>query len=847
MKTKTAFAAALLPLLPFALSAQINLRQFYSASVRESKNVPTSVESVLVVTEVANGIAKTNLTMVLEPGAYQSYQWVSGPQVCDQNGCYNTSEIVWSPKKEEIDSIEISAHFTLPTDWVVKEMWLWVEGQKVRAEIQDRALARGQYEQIVNRRRDPCLVEFWGNGSYNLRIFPAESNAARKIELEFQHTFDDDSASLVTASLPLVFDTTQSYYYVSPDQKRPIGYMRAVLKSGDGATYDFAMPGLGGGRFSAVPLTLEKSAIEKLAAGTISKADPSGSSEYLWTGEDKNNHLAVGFSLMLSDSTVTLEPEPETRIIVLDMRQEWWDQDVYYGTMYEYAYGSQYDPGWIGATEPVNIWKRAQKYAVLCVKNYVASNQKFNLVINGEPLFAGPVSPTAFNLAQAFAAIASAKPNPAASTNAAMKIALDEAAGDIVILISDLYRPSNYVRYIYDATNAYKGSEISPQGEAFDRLIDTLGALVESSGVTLFTIEDEYALSNIAGLSGGYRLASLRYTYYYDYRICLVDGTQKYVPNLPRLFMDERYGRGISGVTVTSPQASDIVTTLDGYSYWWWDGPVVMADASGGTVEPVLRKRSAMVLPQYYGNKRLLRVAGIWPVGPIGTPTFTITGKMGGLKFTKKVSCYAQNVGDLSTDNVQWAFRRAEQLGNEYWYDSADVIKQIGKDYHIVTRQTSLLALEPGTEMWEDTAAPENTTTESGAATSDAQFSAAPDASRGTGYSLDDVTLDELIEGELPAVHGGLSKARKAMAVKVKNADLILFIPAQCAGSGLTLKLFDLSGRLVGVRDLGAVETARGSFVWNLKAHGLKLGSGYYVLSVAGAYGEKQFRVPFVR
>jgi hypothetical protein len=203
MTASVRLSLSLVALLPFSLFAQINLHQFRSASVRVNKNVPTSVESVLVVTQVANGLAKTNVTMVLTPGAYRSYQWVRGPEVCDQNGCHNTSEIVWDTKPaEHIDSIEISSHFRLPTDWVAKEMWLWVEGEKVRAEIQDRALARGQYEQIVNRRRDPCLFEFNGNGSYSVRIFPAESYKARKVELQFQHTLDDDSAGLITATLP---------------------------------------------------------------------------------------------------------------------------------------------------------------------------------------------------------------------------------------------------------------------------------------------------------------------------------------------------------------------------------------------------------------------------------------------------------------------------------------------------------------------------------------------------------------------------------------------------------------------------------------------------------------------
>ena len=80
-------------------------------------------------------------------------------------------------------------------------------------------LFSAQYEEIVNRRRDPCLVEFSGNGSYTVRIFPAESYNARKVELEFQHTLNDDSASLITATIPLAFDKRRSTTTCRPSRK----------------------------------------------------------------------------------------------------------------------------------------------------------------------------------------------------------------------------------------------------------------------------------------------------------------------------------------------------------------------------------------------------------------------------------------------------------------------------------------------------------------------------------------------------------------------------------------------------------------------------------------------------
>ncbi|MBD3397094.1 MAG: hypothetical protein GF418_15840, partial [Chitinivibrionales bacterium] len=357
MKSAPRLLAILFAGVYVAAFAQLNLNTISSASVREWKYVPTEVETVLVETEVGNGLAKTTLTMVLKPGAYQDYRY-DAVEICDDNGCYTSSRRVWYGPEEEIDSIEISSRFTVPTDFVAKEMWLWVDGQKQRAYIQDLALATAQYESTVNRRKDPALLRCHGNGSYDLRIFPAESFKARKIAVEFHHTFNDDSASLITAAIPLAFDSACSYYNTSSDNAS-IGYMKASVVATDGKSYGFEMPGLGSGTVSSRPLVLEKENIAVLSPGSIYTNDPSGSNEYLWTGRDKNNNLATGFSYMISRATVDLEPEPETRVIVLDVREEWWDEARYYERRYEYQYGETYD--YWRTADSVNVWQRAQK------------------------------------------------------------------------------------------------------------------------------------------------------------------------------------------------------------------------------------------------------------------------------------------------------------------------------------------------------------------------------------------------------------------------------------------------------------------------------------------------------
>ena len=851
------------------IHAQINLSAIRSASVRDWKEVVTHVDSVLIETEVSNGLAHTSLTMVLTAGAYQEYEYVEGPEVCDQSGyCYPTTVSRPYGKPETLDSVEISASMQLPTDFVVSDMYLWVGDSVVEAKIQDRALARGQYEEIVNRRRDPCLVEFSGDGWYSMQIFPAKTGVSRKVKLVFNHTFDDDSANLITASIPLSFDTAAYYYYGDVTMKRAmakaeasgrsIKYMKAILKALDGKTYQFDMPGLGSGSFSSASLVLQGSDIVKLTPGIISTSDPSGSSEFFWAGKDQAGTISAGFSVMLAESTVTLEPEPETRIIVVDVRERWWT-DLYYANFYDYYYNGQYSYSPYYNQQTVDVWQRAQKLAIACLQNYVKESHKFNVLLAGATVtsvFDAPVAGTVANLIEAAQAIAEAEPSPKASTLDAMEEAITQAGGDVVILITDLMRPYNYSQIIYDGNGNYKEERVSADGAAFDTLIARLSSAVTASGINLFTIDDEWALWDIAHRSGGFRLATLREVYYYTYAVeaYSLGGAVKYRPVLPKLFIDNPYNGGITGVTVTSPDATGIVQTLDGGGYYWWWGwdAAVRTDgiAALGKVRR-LGKLPRMVLPRYSSGEALLRVAAI-PSDRNGTAnlTFTITGKMGGLGFTKKVSGSAVLSNDLDS-NVQWAFRKSENLAMDDWYANADSIKAIGKKFHIVTRQTSLLALEPGMELWVDTLSPQNA--KGGAdGSNDEALTAAPADERGAAYTsngmnIDSLDIGDMIAGLTAARYDVVKTGRQSFSAVVMSRSIQIMVPQVYEGQAITVKLFDLRGRMIVSRTVQPSELVNGVFRWDIGAQGVSLGQSRYVLKISSAQVEKVFKMPVVR
>ena len=125
---------------------QMQLSRIYSRAVREGYGLQTYVDSLLVDTRVNSGLATTRFTMVLTPGTYDYYYSVK-------------DTVIQATEPMSFDSIEMTMGFQLPSDFVADSMWLWIDGKPVAAQIQDRALASQQYQQIVGVRRDPALLE----------------------------------------------------------------------------------------------------------------------------------------------------------------------------------------------------------------------------------------------------------------------------------------------------------------------------------------------------------------------------------------------------------------------------------------------------------------------------------------------------------------------------------------------------------------------------------------------------------------------------------------------------------------------------------------------------------------
>jgi Ca-activated chloride channel family protein len=98
--------------------------------------------------------------------------------------------------------LEATYVFPVPPGAAVSGFAMWIDGQRIEGELLDAGQARGIYEQIVARMRDPGLVEHLGGSLFRARVFPIEPNSDQRIEISFTHTLDYD-AGVVHYRYPL--------------------------------------------------------------------------------------------------------------------------------------------------------------------------------------------------------------------------------------------------------------------------------------------------------------------------------------------------------------------------------------------------------------------------------------------------------------------------------------------------------------------------------------------------------------------------------------------------------------------------------------------------------------------
>lgn len=76
--------------------------------------------------------------------------------------------------------------FPLPAGAAFEDLKLSINGELVAGETMTADKARGIYEEIVRRQRDPALVEWMGSGMLRARIFPIAPGEEKKVVVRYQ-------------------------------------------------------------------------------------------------------------------------------------------------------------------------------------------------------------------------------------------------------------------------------------------------------------------------------------------------------------------------------------------------------------------------------------------------------------------------------------------------------------------------------------------------------------------------------------------------------------------------------------------------------------------------------------
>lgn len=91
---------------------------------------------------------------------------------------------------------EGSYQYPLPADAVFSDFSLFQGDQELKGEMMNAAQARGIYEEIVRRQRDPALITLAGHGLIRAQVFPIQPGETRTVILRYTQLLTGDQGAL---------------------------------------------------------------------------------------------------------------------------------------------------------------------------------------------------------------------------------------------------------------------------------------------------------------------------------------------------------------------------------------------------------------------------------------------------------------------------------------------------------------------------------------------------------------------------------------------------------------------------------------------------------------------------
>jgi Ca-activated chloride channel family protein len=120
-------------------------------------------------------------------------------RITEQIAATTIEQEFYNPNPRQLEGTFL---FPVPRGAHLNKFSMEINGKPVEAELLAADKARGIYEDIVRKLRDPALLEYAGRDLFKVRIFPIEPHARKRITLAYTQLLKAD-AGLVQFVLPL--------------------------------------------------------------------------------------------------------------------------------------------------------------------------------------------------------------------------------------------------------------------------------------------------------------------------------------------------------------------------------------------------------------------------------------------------------------------------------------------------------------------------------------------------------------------------------------------------------------------------------------------------------------------
>src|SRR3954470_21908372 len=120
-------------------------------------------------------------------------------RIKDQIASTTIEQEFYNPNSQQLEGTFL---FPLPKGAQLDKFKMEINGKSVDAELMNSDKARGIFEEIVRKLRDPALLEYSGRDLYKVRIFPIAPHSRKRITVGYTQLLKPDTG-LVNFSLPL--------------------------------------------------------------------------------------------------------------------------------------------------------------------------------------------------------------------------------------------------------------------------------------------------------------------------------------------------------------------------------------------------------------------------------------------------------------------------------------------------------------------------------------------------------------------------------------------------------------------------------------------------------------------